>query len=80
MIIDVLVAPLLRIVERMFRVLPEGQALDLPGMQSMTDIMAKVNSVIPVGPVVQMAVVLLGALVVFLLIRLVLVIVNIVWW
>lgn len=80
MILDAILVPLFNMVEWVFAKLPAGQPLDLPGFTSVTGTLAKVNSVIPIGPVMQVAVVLLGALVVFVIVRLILVVINIVWW
>lgn len=79
-IIDALLKPLLAMAQWVLDKLPEGQALALPDLAPVMTPLAKVNSVIPIGPVMTVAIALLLALVVFIVIRVILVIINIVWW
>jgi len=79
MIVDLLLTPLIAVVEWMVGLLPSGEHLDLPAMDSFTALIAKVNSVLPIAPVIQVAVVVLGALVVFVLVRAALLVWNLIW-
>lgn len=71
MIVDLVVAPFLLLAKWLLGLLPEYE-LDVPAVDGMVERIAQINSVLPIGPVLQVAVALLGFLAVFLFIRLVL--------
>lgn len=80
MIVDAILGPLLAAAAWVLDFLPDGSPLDLPGWGGATTMLAKINSVLPIGPVIGVAIALLSALAVFIVVRLILVIINIVWW
>lgn len=80
MIVDAVLALLLSVVETIFGWLPEAPTLDLGPISGFAQLIGQIDSLIPILPIVGLAFGMLSALVIFLLIRLVLVVVNIVWW
>lgn len=79
MVTDFFLGLILSAVEAVVGLLPEGQPLDIPAIDSMVSWIQDLNSVIPVGPVIQAAVALLSLLGVFLAVRLVLTVWNLIW-
>lgn len=73
MIVDAFIGPFLWLFNSLLSLLPEYE-FSFPGMGAMQQRIAEVNSVLPIGPILQAAVAVLGFLVVFILFRLVLVI------
>jgi hypothetical protein len=79
MVTDALLAPLLALAQWVVDTLPDGQALALPSLDGVWSAMAGLNSLLPVSEVVIAALGLLSLVVVFLAVRLVLVLWNLVW-
>lgn len=79
MVTDFFLGLILSAVETVVGWLPDGVALDLPVIDSMVAWIQDLNSVIPVGPVIQAGVALLSLLGVFLAVRLVLTVWNLIW-
>jgi hypothetical protein len=71
MVTDAIINAFMAVVDLLFSWLPTYE-LELPAVDSMVDRIAQLNSVLPIGPVIQVAVVLLGFLFVFLIVRLIL--------
>lgn len=78
MVTDALLGPLLELVGWMLDLLPTD-SLDLPDVTLFLGWLGKVNSIVPIGPVVGVAVAVLSTLVVFVLIRAALTVWHIVW-
>jgi hypothetical protein len=78
-ITDALVAPLLAVVSWVVGKLPSGHALALPSLDELWQTVAQVDSLVPVyGPLqVMLGVLALGA--VFVVVRLVLTVWNLIW-
>lgn len=79
MVTDALLAPLLAAVQLVVGWLPDGDPVSVPGLGPVWLAVAQVDSLVPVmGPLVAMLG-LLSAVVVFLVVRLVLVVWNLVY-
>lgn len=79
MITDAIVAPLLAVVSWVVGKLPAGAPLSLPSLSGVWDVVRQVDSLVPIwGPLqVMLAVLALGA--VFIVVRLVLTVWNLIW-
>jgi hypothetical protein len=71
MVTDAIVRPLLFVFEWLLGLLPDWSP-DLPAVDSVVTKIAQLNSLVPIGPPIQLALVMLSFVGVFLLIRLVL--------
>lgn len=78
MIVDGLVAALLSVWEFVVALLPEGN-LTLPSVGGIGTVIAQVDSLVPIIGPLTLALTILGALTAFLVVRIILVVVNIVW-
>lgn len=79
MVTDSILAPLLAVVARVLNLLPDGTAFTLPAISGLWDWLLDFNTLIPVyGPVVAMLTVL-SAVVVFVTVRLILTIWNLIY-
>jgi hypothetical protein len=72
-IIDLFVGPLLAFFAWLTGLLPEWSP-SIPAVDGMVSKIAQLNSLLPIGPVIQLAVVLLGLLALFLTFRIALVV------
>lgn len=77
MITELVAAPFLALMRWLLGLLPDWQP-DLPAVDSMVTMIAKIDSVIPIGGPLQMAVTVLGFVAVFFFIRLILTIRHVV--
>jgi hypothetical protein len=71
---DALLAPLLALCEWLVGSLPAGEPFDVPALATVWEWVARVDSVLPVLGLVEVAVGLLAAVVGFFLVRMVLVV------
>lgn len=79
MVTDAILAPILAVVAKMVDLLPDGTAFSLPAIAGLWDWLLDFNTLIPVyGPVVAMLAVL-SAVVVFVTVRLILTIWNLIY-
>lgn len=78
MVIDLLLAPILSAVEWVVGLLPAA-SLTVPAIDQAVAKLAEVNSLVPIAPGLQAAVGLLSLLGVFLLVRAILVVWNLIW-
>lgn len=79
MITDAILWPLVMLAEWLERTLPDGAPLGMPDTSSFWSAVAGLNSLVPVGEVLVVALSLFAALAVFLVIRLVLLVWNLVY-
>lgn len=81
-IVDAVLGLILSVVEGIFSLLPEAPESSgwLDGVSSFTSGLGQVDSLIPILPVFYVAMGILSAVVVFVIVRVILVIINIVWW
>lgn len=79
MITDAVLAPIIAAVRYFIGLLPTGQPLQLPSLGPVWDLIARVDSLVPIlGPLqVMLAVLALGA--VFIVVRLGLTLWNLIW-
>ena len=79
MILDALIGPLLDALSAGLGLLPEGKALDLPNLDGFWNVVAGVDSIVPIlGPLVVMMSIL-SMVLVFMAVRVVLTVWNLVW-
>jgi len=81
MITDLILAPLVALAEWIVGLLPDAQAVDgaTYDQTGVVGLLEKVNSIVPIGPAVGLAVGVLSALVAFVTIRAVLTVWHLVW-
>lgn len=79
MITDAILGPLLGVVRWMVGLLPQGNPLPLPSLDQLWQIVGEVDGLVPVGTplTVMLGVLAVGA--VFIVVRLVLTVWNLVW-
>lgn len=79
MVTDALLAPVLSVVQWVLDLLPDGQPPALPDLDLLWDALAGIDSLVPIlGPLTFM-VGLLGAVVAFVVARIVLTVWNLIW-
>jgi hypothetical protein len=79
MIVDAIAAPILAIVQWALGLLPRGEALPLPDSSGLWELLAGFDSLVPIWPVLYAGLGLLSAAVVFVTIRIVLTVWNLIW-
>jgi hypothetical protein len=78
MITDALLAPLHALADWIAATLPDGHPLDLGGVDAVRSALAQVNGLVPVSPVLAAVAALLAPVGVFMLVRLVVFVRNVV--
>lgn len=79
MITDAVMTPVLSAVTWVLGLLPVGSPLPLPALDGFWSLVAQVDSLVPIWPVLYAALGLLAAGMVFVTVRLVLTVWNLVW-
>lgn len=77
MVTEMFMKPFIVLVNWLIDLLPEHE-LDVPAIDGVVSFIRQLNSLVPIGPVLQLAVTILGMLGVFITIRLVLMVRHVV--
>jgi hypothetical protein len=79
MVTDALLAPLLAVVAKVVGLLPDGSPLPLPSLTPLLTVIGQVDSLVPIAGPLAVVTTVLAAGVVFVLVRLVLTVWNLIW-
>jgi hypothetical protein len=79
MVTDALLAPLLALVAKVVGWLPDGNALPLPSLTPLLTVIGQVDSLVPIAGPLAVVCTILAAGAVFVLVRLVLTVWNLIW-
>jgi hypothetical protein len=79
MVTDAILRPLLSVVDFAFGLLPRAAPMALPGGGALAQQLAGLDSLIPIGGPLRIALGILSAVVVFMLVRLILTVWNLIW-